>query len=124
MGAISKQLNLRVFYFGIVSLLLSGGVVYLVAKKALIGFLAGFVLTNFGSIDVHGLDREIKSSVQKHFSGYRIYIPHEDIHTSNEKVSKQLDKRCGEGKVYIWVPLEFNLYSAGIKVYEWCIALK
>ena len=105
-----------------VLVLLSG--VYLVGKKAIVATFAALSLLFFKEINPHELDRDIKASIQRHFSEYRVYIPHEDIHTINEDISKQLIKKCGEGNVYIWVPLEFELYTAGVRVFEWCIAMK
>lgn len=69
---------------------------------------------------------EIRRAVQKHFRAYSVYIPLEDILTpasdppGPEDVSLLMQKTCGRGKLYVWLPFKFNLPVIGEKVFEWC----
>ena len=37
-----------------------------------------------------------------------------------EQLTLLMQKACGKGKLYIWVPLKFRLPMRGEKVVEWC----
>jgi len=64
--------------------------------------------------------------IQRHFLGYGVYIPLEDIvirgKTSVEPtIVPLMEQSCGEGQAYVWVPLRFQLPVVGEKVLEWCL---
>ena len=64
--------------------------------------------------------------LQTHFRKYKIYLPFEDIVKKPqkglllEKIFLDLERDCGHGNVYVWVPLFFKVPLLGNKVVEWC----
>lgn len=70
----------------------------------------------------------IQRSTQKHYLSYDIYIPFEDIYpvsgrNSNE-ITLAMQKACGKGRLYIWIPLKFRLPLIGHRILEWCLIVK
>lgn len=71
--------------------------------------------------------RFIKRTVQKHFLSNGVYIPLEDIFTDSRRQKNPtgeilfMRKKCGRGKIYVWVPFKINVPVYGQKVFEWCI---
>lgn len=70
---------------------------------------------------------DVQRSIQKHFLGYRLYLPLEDIFVAQPKGNSDLKrftllmrKACGYGRVYVWLPLKLRLPFIGDKVFEWC----
>lgn len=71
----------------------------------------------------------LQREVQKHFLGYGIYIPIDDIILKRAKQHNKtylslLKKTCGVGSIYVWVPLKFRIPIIGEKVIEWCLLKK
>lgn len=72
------------------------------------------------------LTTALKRKIQKHFLDHTVYIPLEDIvlaHNSDDEkdsLTLLMQKACGRGKLYIWIPLKFRLPIVGEKVFEWC----
>jgi hypothetical protein len=68
----------------------------------------------------------IRRHVQKHFLDHAVYIPLEDIvvddasDTAAGSLSLLMQKACGRGRLYVWIPLRFRLPALGEKVVEWC----
>lgn len=68
-----------------------------------------------------------RRQIQKHFLGYGIYIPIDDIIVKAASLHEQellsyLSKTCGNKDVFIWVPLRFRFPIVGEKVKEWCLS--
>ncbi len=69
---------------------------------------------------------DLRRRVQKHFLGHNVYIPMEDIiatsaqDPSSATLALLMQKACGRGRLYIWIPFKFMLPVAGEKVIEWC----
>ncbi len=69
---------------------------------------------------------KIRRSIQKHFLGYGVYIPLEDIVLPKESTNSQdkltflMRNACGQAKLYVWVPLKIRLPYFGGKTWEWC----
>ena len=68
----------------------------------------------------------IRRNLQKHFLKFDVYIPLEDIIFAKRE-QKSLDrtvflmqKICGEGNMYVWVPLRTRTPIFGESVYDWC----
>lgn len=65
-------------------------------------------------------------NIQQHFRKYNTHILPEDIlfrsaeHSYQEKIFLLLDRSCGHGNVYVWVPLIFRFPFVGNRVTEWC----
>jgi hypothetical protein len=71
----------------------------------------------------HNLRRQI----QRHFLRHYIYIPLDDIVTINpdpipadDTVSLVMQKACGRGRLFVWIPFKIRLPIIGEKVFEWC----
>lgn len=66
----------------------------------------------------------LKRSLQKQLLKYSVYVPLEDIIASSsapeEDSALVMQKACGQGKLFVWLPLKFKLPITGVKVYEWC----
>ena len=72
-------------------------------------------------------DLSLERQIQRHFLAYNIYIPIEDIVTlpstngsQNEVASLIMQKACGRGRLFVWIPFKFRLPVTGEKVIEWC----
>jgi len=71
-------------------------------------------------------NHKIRRSIQKHFLGYSVYIPLEDIviaqHSANndDHLTFLMRKACGQAKLYVWIPLKIKLPYLGGKTWEWC----
>lgn len=70
----------------------------------------------------------IQRNTQKHFLKFGVYIPFEDIISANESEPSEqtltMQKNCGKGKLYIWVPLRFQFPIIGQRIIEWCLTIK
>ncbi len=71
---------------------------------------------------------EAQRSIQRHFLSFGVYIPLEDIVIRGQATEIEeptlvplMEQSCGEGQVYVWVPLRFQLPILGEKVLEWCL---
>ncbi len=68
----------------------------------------------------------LRRKLQKHFLKHYTYIPLEDIATDTQLANHDpialaaIQKVCGRGKLYVWIPLKVNLPLQGEKVFEWC----
>lgn len=74
-------------------------------------------------------DLYAKQSVQKHYLGYGIYIPFNDIILSQDNSASDINLAdlefiCGKGKNFVWVPFRVTIPILGEKVYEWCLTMK
>lgn len=69
---------------------------------------------------------ELRRQIQKHFLANRVYIPLADIiaPSPNEMGPGDtlllMQKACGRGRLYVWIPLKFKVPLTGEKVIEWC----
>lgn len=70
---------------------------------------------------------DARRTVQRHFLAHAVYIPMEDIvapvqgeEQAPGSVSLLMQKACGPGKLYVWIPFKFYLPVTGEKVIEWC----
>jgi hypothetical protein len=69
---------------------------------------------------------ELRREIQRHFREHDIYIPLEDIVTpasmpaGPDDLPLLMQKACGQGKLYVWIPYKINLPVVGEKVFEWC----
>lgn len=70
---------------------------------------------------------EHKRRLQKHFLSHDVYIPLSDITLANGESSLDqqrlfsMRKICGQGKIFVWIPLKFRFPILGEKVVEWCL---
>lgn len=72
---------------------------------------------------------DVQRKVQKHYLDYGIYIPLDDIILNQDENSaitqlSLLEQVCGEGTLYIWVPIRIRIPVLGEKVLEWCLLRK
>ncbi len=69
---------------------------------------------------------ELRRQIQKHFLANRVYIPLDDIVAPSPNEAEPGDalllmqKACGRGRLYVWIPLKFKVPLTGGKVIEWC----
>ena len=68
---------------------------------------------------------DFRRQLQKHFSEYDLYIPLEDIIVQDpELVGPELPrfmrKACGDGLLYVWVPMKISVPIYGPVVWDWC----
>lgn len=69
---------------------------------------------------------ELRRQIQKHFLQSSVYIPLEDIVAPSANAEGPGDalllmqKACGRGRLYVWIPLKFKVPLTGEKVIEWC----
>ncbi len=69
---------------------------------------------------------ELRRQIQKHFLANRVYIPLDDIVAPAPTEAEPGDalllmqKACGRGRLYVWIPLKFKVPLTGEKVIEWC----
>lgn len=72
---------------------------------------------------------ELRRHVQQHFLSHSVYIPMEDIVAATPMdeatgatapASLLMQKACGRGRLFIWIPFKFLLPISGEKVIEWC----
>ena len=69
---------------------------------------------------------ELRRQIQKHFLANRVYIPLDDIVAPSPLGAEPGDalllmqKACGHGRLYVWIPLKFKVPLTGEKVIEWC----
>lgn len=69
---------------------------------------------------------EMRRQVQRHFLDHSVYIPMEDIvagaptEEDPTDMSLLMQKACGQGRLFIWIPFKFFLPVTGEKVIEWC----
>lgn len=72
---------------------------------------------------------ETRRRIQKRFLKQDVYIPLEDITLADGNGAADGDylfvmrKNCGQGRIFVWVPLRFRLPLTGEKVREWCLNL-
>jgi hypothetical protein len=68
----------------------------------------------------------LRRETQRHFLRHGVYIPLEDIvapmphDLAAGPLALVMQKACGHGKLYIWIPFKFRLPVAGERVIEWC----
>lgn len=68
----------------------------------------------------------VRRQIQKHFLQHEVYVPMEDIVLASRvdgeagALSLFMQKACGRGKLYVWIPFRFRLPWTGEKVVEWC----
>lgn len=68
----------------------------------------------------------LRQRIQMHFLSKDVYLPLEDIIfvqqdvDPNERPIFLMRNACGEGKLYIWIPLIFRLPLYGNSVWEFC----
>jgi hypothetical protein len=77
---------------------------------------------------------EIKRATQKGFRDKGLYIPLEDIMVASSKITSDgsglhdpslfMQKACGQGKLFAWIPFKLNLPTLGEKAFEWCWKLQ
>ncbi len=69
---------------------------------------------------------EVRRRVQRHFLSHNVYIPLEDIvitaasETEPNELALLMQKACGRGRLFVWIPLKFRVPITGEKVFEWC----
>ncbi len=69
---------------------------------------------------------ETKRGIQKHLLRFATYVPMEDIIVSEPRdvaggeLSLLMQKACGRGKLYVWIPLRIRMPVIGERVHEWC----
>jgi hypothetical protein len=69
---------------------------------------------------------DLRRQVQRHFLRHDVYIPLEDIIVVSPQdvepgsPSLLMQKACGRGRLFVWIPLKFRLPITGEKVIEWC----
>jgi hypothetical protein len=92
---------------------------------------AAFQLS-FAPIEAQALEsfevrQEIRQKTQSHFLSYDVYIPQEDIivvskqdYDHNGELVRMMFQACGQGTVYVWIPLIFKLPYFGHIVLERC----
>ncbi len=84
------------------------------------------VISKKGEWNDEGQSLQLRRKLQKHFLKHYTYIPLEDIATDtylaiHDPISlAAIQKVCGRGRLYIWIPLKVNLPMQGEKVFEWC----
>lgn len=69
--------------------------------------------------------KELKRSIQMHFLGYDVYIPLEDIVTTDKSTSNKMftglmKEACGSANLYIWLPLPIRVPVIQSKTFELC----
>ncbi len=71
----------------------------------------------------------LRRGLQKHFLSHDVYIPMEDIVVTApsenadgaaEDLGMLMQKACGRGRLYVWIPLKWRIPVLGEKVLEWC----
>lgn len=68
----------------------------------------------------------VRRHIQRHFGQHAVYVPMEDIVLASRvdgeagALSLFMQKACGRGKLYVWIPFRFRLPGVGEKVIEWC----
>ena len=73
-----------------------------------------------------GKSTELRRQIQRHFLSYNVYIPLEDIVVTGDdgpeasELSLLMQKACGRGRLFVWIPLIFRFSITGEKVFEWC----
>lgn len=72
-------------------------------------------------------DPTLKRQIQRHFLRHYVYIPLDDIVAvspdpipANDTASLVMQKACGRGRLFVWIPFKIRLPFAGEKVFEWC----
>jgi hypothetical protein len=69
--------------------------------------------------------KETRQKIQSYFLENDLYLPFEDIFSIYDESMKieygvHIQKACGQGKLFVWVPLKIKLPLFGEKVVEWC----
>jgi hypothetical protein len=84
------------------------------------------VISKKGDWNDESQSLQLRRKLQKHFLKHYTYIPLDDITTDthlafHDPISlAAIQKVCGRGRLYIWIPLKINLPLKGEKVFEWC----
>jgi len=68
---------------------------------------------------------EFRRGMQKHFSSYDLYVPMDDIVVADPDVvgpdlADLTRKACGDGRLFVWLPLKLRLPLYGAVVWDWC----
>lgn len=68
---------------------------------------------------------DFRRHLQKHFSSYGLYIPMEDIIVSDpnlvgRELTQFMQNACGDGSLYVWIPLKMRVPVYGTVVWDWC----
>jgi len=69
---------------------------------------------------------EARRNIQAHYRQFGVHLPIEDIVILGDDKDLQdqltflMRKACGQGNIFIWVPLKFNLPILGTRIVEWC----
>ena len=71
--------------------------------------------------------QNLRRQIQRHFLRHYIYIPLDDIVSINsdpipadDTASLVMQKACGRGRLFVWIPFKIRLPVIGEKVFEWC----
>jgi len=80
-------------------------------------------------LDSSDFELQQKRLVQQHFLKFGIYIPIDDVIVNDrnlvdEPYRSMLEKSCGSGRLFVWVPIKFRLPLIGEKIVEWCLVKK
>jgi hypothetical protein len=71
--------------------------------------------------------KQVRRNIQKHFRDSGIYIPTEDILTfapTKRSEALLMQKVCGKGTLFVWVPLKVRLPFVGERIKEWCFKVE
>ncbi len=68
---------------------------------------------------------DFRRQMQKHFSQYDVHVPMEDMviqdaGLSGAELTQFTRKACGDGLLYVWIPLRVTLPVWGTIVWDWC----
>jgi hypothetical protein len=68
---------------------------------------------------------ELRRQLQQHLLAHDTYVPLEDIvaaprEGAGNDTALLMQKACGRGRLFIWIPFKFKLPVTGEKVVEWC----
>lgn len=69
---------------------------------------------------------ELRRRLQRHFLNHNVYIPLDDIvvtgasETEPNELAALMQRACGRGRLFVWIPLKFRVPIRGEQVIEWC----